>query len=298
MASAMTPQDKNGYHASAWHFAALVAGNIALALGPWLVRLSDTGPVSVGFWRLLMPIPLLGLLAWRTRTPGPIDRKLALMCLAAGAFFALDLASWHVGIEQTRLANATLFGNSGSIILMVWGLIAARRAPSGQEMVGVAAALTGAAILLGRSLEISSATFVGDLFCLLAGVFYAFYLLPAQHARGGLGQWTVLLLVSIAAAPLLLAIALAAGEPVWPGEAGWTPVVALFQPLRCALVWTTRSEMPRLVALRSMLPPMVRPRSSLSRSTSCDTIWSARSSRHTRSAALASSTSAGCWVWK
>ena len=142
MASAMTPQDKNGYQASAWHFAALVAGNIALALGPWLVRLSDTGPVSVGFWRLLMPIPLLGLLAWRTRTPGPIDRKLALMCLAAGAFFALDLASWHVGIEQTRLANATLFGNSGSIILMVWGLIAARRAPSGQEMVGVAAALT------------------------------------------------------------------------------------------------------------------------------------------------------------
>ena len=227
MASAMTPQDKNGYQASAWHFAALVAGNIALALGPWLVRLSDTGPVSVGFWRLLMPIPLLGLLAWRTRTPGPINRKLALMCLAAGAFFALDLASWHVGIEQTRLANATLFGNSGSIILMVWGLIAARRAPSGQEMVGVAAALTGAAILLGRSLEISSATFVGDLFCLLAGVFYAFYLLPAQHARGGLGQWTVLLLVSIVAAPLLLAIALAAGEPVWPGEAGWTPVVAL-----------------------------------------------------------------------
>ena len=37
----------------------------------------------------------------------------------------------------------------------------------------------------------------------------------------------MLLLVSIAAAPLLLAIALAAGEPVWPGEAGWTPVVAL-----------------------------------------------------------------------
>ena len=156
-----------------------------------------------------------------------MKRCLALLCLLAGAFFAVDLASWHVGIEQTRLANATLFGNSGSVILMAWGIIAARRAPSGQEGVGVLAALVGAGILLGRSLEISATTFVGDLFCLAAGIFYAFYLLPAQRARAALGPWAVLLLVSLIAAPLLLAIALAAGEPVWPGEAGWTPVLVL-----------------------------------------------------------------------
>ncbi|MEO9624421.1 MAG: DMT family transporter [Qipengyuania citrea] len=85
----------------------------------------------------------------------------------------------------------------------------------------------GAGILLGRSLEISPTSFAGDLFCLLAGVFYAFYLLPAQRARAQLGQWTVLLLVSLAAAPILLGIALVAGEPVWPGTAGWGPVLIL-----------------------------------------------------------------------
>jgi len=214
MGSATATPDKNGFQASAWHFAALVAGNIALALGPWLVRLADTGPVSAGFWRLLLPLPVLALLAWRGRSPGPIDGRLVLLCLLAGAFFAVDLASWHVGIERTRLANATLFGNSGSVILMAWGIIAARRAPSGQEGVGVLAALVGAGILLGRSLEISATTFVGDLFCLAAGIFYAFYLLPAQRARAALGPWTVLLLVSLIAAPLLLAIALAAGFSV------------------------------------------------------------------------------------
>ena len=227
MTSATAPRDKNGYQASAWHFAALIAGNVALALGPWLVRLADTGPVSAGFWRLLLPIPLLALLAWRGRSPLALDRGLALLCLLAGAFFAVDLASWHVGIEQTRLANATLFGNSGSVILMIWGLLAARRAPTGQEGIGVFAALAGAGILLGRSLEISPTSFAGDLFCLLAGVFYAFYLLPAQRARAQLGQWTVLLLVSLAAAPILLGIALVAGEPVWPGTAGWGPVLIL-----------------------------------------------------------------------
>lgn len=217
--------DKNAFQPGAWHFVALIGGNVALALGPWLVRLADTGPVSAGFWRLFLPIPLIALFAWRERARHAIDRRIALLAIMAGVFFALDLASWHLGIERTRLGNATLFGNAGSVILMVWGLIALRRAPTRREGLGIAAALAGAAILLGRSLEISTQSALGDLFCLFAGICYAFYLLPAQKARARVGQWSVLLLVCMTAAPLLLLIALVMGEPVWPTD--WTPVVAL-----------------------------------------------------------------------
>ena len=261
MSSATTAPDKNGFQTSAWHFAALIAGNIALALGPWLVRLSDTGPVSAAFWRLLLPVPILAILAWRARSPGPLDRRLALLCMAAGAFFAFDLASWHVGIERTRLANATLFGNSGGVILMIWGLIAARRAPTGKEGAGVLAALIGAAILLGRSLEISAATFVGDLFCLAAGIFYAFYLLPAQRARAVLGPWSVLLLVSLAASPLLLGMALLAGEPIFPGEAGWTPLLTLAVSSQIVgqglLVFSLRHFPPLIIGMALLTQPAV-----------------------------------------
>ncbi len=217
--------DKNAFQPGAWHFVALIGGTVALALGPWLVRLADTGPVSAGFWRLFLPIPLIALFAWRERARHGIDRRIALLAIMAGVFFALDLASWHLGIERTRLGNATLFGNAGSVILMVWGLIALRRAPTRREGLGIAAALAGAAILLGRSLEISTQSALGDLFCLFAGICYAFYLLPAQKARAKVGQWSVLLLVCTTAAPLLLLIALVMGEPVWPTD--WTPVVAL-----------------------------------------------------------------------
>jgi len=217
--------DKNAFQPGAWHFVALIGGNVALALGPWLVRLADTGPVSAGFWRLFLPIPLIALFAWRERARHGIDRRIAMLAVVAGVFFALDLASWHLGIERTRLGNATLFGNAGSVILMVWGLIALRRAPTRREGLGIAAALAGAAILLGRSLEISTQSALGDLFCLFAGICYAFYLLPAQKARARVGQWSVLLLVCMTAAPLLLLIALVMGEPVWPTD--WTPVVAL-----------------------------------------------------------------------
>ena len=217
--------DKNAFQPGAWHFVALIGGNVALALGPWLVRLADTGPVSAGFWRLFLPIPLIALFAWRERARHGIDRRIAMLAVVAGVFFALDLASWHLGIERTRLGNATLFGNAGSVILVVWGLIALRRAPTRREGLGIAAALAGAAILLGRSLEISTQSALGDLFCLFAGICYAFYLLPAQKARAKVGQWSVLLLVCMTAAPLLLLIALVMGEPVWPTD--WTPVVAL-----------------------------------------------------------------------
>ncbi len=43
--------------------AALLGGNIALALGPWFVREADTGPVSAGFWRLFLALPFLVILA-------------------------------------------------------------------------------------------------------------------------------------------------------------------------------------------------------------------------------------------
>lgn len=261
MVSATAARGKKRFQASAWHFAALLGGNLALSLGPWLVRLADTGPVSAGFWRLFLPIPLIALLAWRGRTPGPLDKRLALLVVLAGLFFALDIASWHIGIERTRLGNSVLFGNSGSLILMVWGLIALRRAPTGREGLGLAAALVGAGILLGRSLDISAGNFVGDLLCLLAGVFYAFYLLPAQRARATLGAWSVLLLVCLAAAPLLLAIALALGEPVWPGPAGWGPVATLAVTSQVVgqglLVFSLRHFPPLIIGMALLTQPAI-----------------------------------------
>lgn len=227
MVTATDQRAQKIYPGGAWPFAALLLGNAALALGPWLVRLADTGPVAAGFWRMALPLPLFAWLVWRDRRAIVITPRIAWILIAAGVFFALDLASWHVGIELTKLGNATLFGNAGSLILMVWGVFALRRAPTRGEVIALASALAGAAILLARSLEVSTTTLIGDLLCVLAGVFYVLYLIPAQSARETMGQWSVLALVCASAAPVLLAIALLLGEPVLPGAAGWWPVVAL-----------------------------------------------------------------------
>ncbi|EAQ29108.1 hypothetical protein NAP1_00010 [Erythrobacter sp. NAP1] len=212
---------------SALLLAALLGGNVALALGPWLVRLADTGPVSAAFWRLFLALPFLVVFAWMAgqRLTGMPRRTLVLVAIGSLAF-AGDLASWHIGIGMTRLGNATLFGNAGSIILLFWGFIIARMLPRGFEWLAIVCALGGAGILLGRSLDISPETFIGDLFCITAGLLYAVYLLTLQGERARFGSWSLLVWVSIFAAPALLALAIALGEPVWPTD--WTPVIVLF----------------------------------------------------------------------
>jgi len=242
------------------HFVALMSANVALALGPYWVRLADSGPVAAGFWRLALPLPLFIALARINRQPMTgLSRRALLAIMAAGLFFGIDLSSWHVGIGMTRLGNATLFGNAGSLVVMVWALLAMHRKPRASEWLALASAIAGAMILFGRSLEISTRTLIGDLFCLFAGFCYAFYIIPLQKARESLGSWALLVWSGVASAPVLLAIALLRGEAVLPHT--WWPVVGLAISSQFIgqglLVWSLRHFPPLIIGLMLLMQPAI-----------------------------------------
>ncbi len=205
---------------------ALILSNVALAFGPLFVRMADTGPVSAGFWRLSLALPVLVLIAMQRREPLSGFRPGIWWMLALGGFaFALDLASWNFGIERTKLANATLFGNMGSILLVLYGFVISRAWPHKAEAGAVLLAIVGASLLMGSSYELDVRNLVGDLFCLAAGVLYVVYLLSIRHVRNDLGSWSVLVWSTVFGIGPLLGIALLLGEPVWPTD--WTPVLLL-----------------------------------------------------------------------
>jgi len=207
-------------------FPAVVVGSCALALGPWLVRLSGVGPVAAGFWRLALGLPFLFLIAAVTRQPVHWPgKKLGALIAVAAFFFAADLAAWHVGIHMTKLGNATLFGNVSSFGFAAWGLWLSRRWPSPVQGVALGLAAVGAALLMGSSFELSSRNFLGDLLCLAAGMLYVGYLIAVQQGRGSLKPMPLLFLSSAIGAVMLLPASLALGEQLIPND--WTYVLLL-----------------------------------------------------------------------
>ncbi len=222
----VAPSPASSSQASPGAFAALVVANVALAFGPWLVRLADTGPVAAGFWRIALAAPVLAAMAVvGGARPRALDRGMWGALAFGGVCFAADLASWHLGILRTTLANATLFGNTATLMYPVYGFLAARAWPSRSQALALALAAAGAALLMGRSYQLDSRHLAGDLLCLLAGILYTAYFIAMARARATMTAIPALALSTLASAAPLLAFAAALGERVMPTH--WGPLVAL-----------------------------------------------------------------------
>jgi drug/metabolite transporter (DMT)-like permease len=219
-------RSSSGPAAGRFAFPALIVGNLILALGPWMVRLADVGPVASGFWRVALALPFLFLLAWRQQSgrEAPPWSLVATVALG-GLFFASDLAAWHVGIGLTKLANASLFGNASSFILVIYGFVMLRELPRKVQALALLLAVAGTALLMGSSYELSPKNFTGDLFTLAAGLLYTGYLIAVDRARRTMAPMPVLAIASAAGALPLLLLALALGQKVMPGD--WTPLLIL-----------------------------------------------------------------------
>lgn len=211
---------------SALPFLALVTANVALAFGPWFVRVADTGPVAAGFWRITLAAPVLALLAiGGGARPRRLTPMLWLALVVGGIAFAGDLGSWHLGILDTTLANATLLGNCATLLFPLYGFLVARRWPTRMQGAALLLALVGAALLVGRSYELDPRHVRGDLFCILAGVLYTVYFVLMARVRRVMAPLSALALSTLASSLPLLLFAGAMGERIVPAH--WTPLVGL-----------------------------------------------------------------------
>ncbi|MBK6632115.1 MAG: DMT family transporter [Betaproteobacteria bacterium] len=212
-----------------WALPALFAGAIGIAFAPIFVRWSEVGPVATAFWRMTLALPLLVL--WASMQPRgtnlPGQRAGFAMALLAGLFFAADLAVWHWSIRLTSVANATFLANLApvAVTLGAWLLLGERAKPV--FFVGMALALTGAALLVRANVGSDNAL-LGDSLGILTALFYAGYQLCVKRLRDTQSTARIMLISGTACAAVLLPLALAAGETVLPTTlTGWLVVLAL-----------------------------------------------------------------------
>ena len=116
-----------------------------------------------------------------------------------------------------------MFGNAGSFVFAIYGLILAHRAPSLKQSLALIVAVGGAGLLMSGSYELSSQNFAGDVLTLIAGLFYGGYLIFVERGRTELKPLPLLILATAFSVPILLAISAGLDERIWPHD--WTPVL-------------------------------------------------------------------------
>jgi drug/metabolite transporter (DMT)-like permease len=211
---------------------ALLLGAVAVGASAIFVRLSELGAIPTAFYRPFLAIPAIWL--WlRLRPPAGVTRgpqnprDVGRLLLAVG-FFAGDLAFWHLSLQHTTVANATLFANAAPVFVVMAERFLFRR-PIGRTFLGgLALALAGAACLAGGSLAIEPSRLLGDGFGIVTAVFLACYLMAVERLRRTFSAATIMLWTSIGTAAVLLPVAWATGEPMVAQTAhGWIILLAL-----------------------------------------------------------------------
>lgn len=209
---------------------ALFAGAAAIATAPLFVKVSETGPVATAFWRVALALPFLWTwsLAVERRQHFTSFAQERGLIIAAGLFFAGDLAVWHWSIVLTSVANATLLANLAPIFvtLAVWVLL--RRRPAAAFLAGLATALTGVALLIGADFRLGARELAGDGFGVITAMFYAAYQLTVTRLRASVATSTLMAWSVLFMAAPLLPLALATGEQILPATAsGWLLLAGL-----------------------------------------------------------------------
>src|SRR5579872_1721370 len=139
----------------------LVLGAVLIGLAPIFVRLAYSGPTAAAFWRVFLSLPAL-LLLRGLRPPQPAAPRRAGGLWLAGLAFAGDLAVWHQSIRLTSVANATLLANLAPVFLTLILQFAFGQRQSGRFWLGLVLSVSGAVLLLLRSLHLGAAGALGD----------------------------------------------------------------------------------------------------------------------------------------
>lgn len=245
----------------------LLVGALGIALAPILVRLSEAGPTATAAWRILIALPVLALFAGfeARRGVAPAGGGDHRLLIAAGLFFAADLAVWHAALGLTSIANATFFANLSPIGVAVGAWLLLGERPTGAFLAGLALALAGSALLVvGRIDGVGGGpqAGLGDTLAMTAAAFYAGYLLAVKSLRVRLGSGAILFWSGLASLALLLPLAWALDESFWPQSwRGWLAVglLGLFSHAagQGLIAWALRHLPASFSAVALLLQPVV-----------------------------------------
>ena len=240
------------------------AGALCIASSGVLVRLAETTPVTVAFYRCFYALPFLGAIAlYENKRFGPLPTRAKKLSWGAGIFFAADLIFWHHAIDAVGAGLATVLGNLQVLVVGIaaWMLLGERLYKS--YFIALPLVLGGVVLISGVVGQdaYGEDPALGVIFGVATSLAYAAFILLLRQGSNDLrrvaGPLFHATLVSAAAA--LIYGAIFGGldlNPGWPSH-GWLIALALTSQV---IGWLLISwSLPRLPAAVTSIVLLLQP---------------------------------------
>lgn len=163
-------------------YIALVVGILCIGFSAIFVKIANVpGSVSTFYRVLIAGIAILPIWMYKGMKV-PSHRDLWLIFIGA-VFFAIDLFLWNTAILLTSAATATLLANNAPVWVGLISLVVFRERLAPKFWYGLLLALVGLNVLIGLQAWQSMQFNYGDLLSIVAGFFYALYLIFTLDSR-------------------------------------------------------------------------------------------------------------------
>jgi drug/metabolite transporter (DMT)-like permease len=158
-------------------------GAACISASAVLIKLASTGTASAAFYRSLLALPLLAVLAvaeQRRRGPRPLRSRLG--AVLAGVFLAIDLVLWNHAIADVGAGIATLLGNLQVVFVTVAAWLLYRERPGRGFFLALPVVLAGVVLVSGLADHAHGVHSVAGIeYGLGTSIAYAAFLLILRH---------------------------------------------------------------------------------------------------------------------
>ena len=181
-------------------YLALVIGILALGMSAIFVRWAGApGPITA-FYRVTISLIILTPFFFaRSRKNGGINKAALSIPIWGGILTSIDFAFWYTSLSYTTAANATLLGNTAPLWVALGAWIIFHERLNKIFWVGLAIALSGAALIVGFDFLTEIELGIGDILAIISGVFYGAYFLVTQRGREHFDPLSYVWIVSLSA---------------------------------------------------------------------------------------------------
>jgi len=167
----------------------IVVAIIAVSTAAILIRLSDSHPLTIAFWRLAIAWCVIVPFALKDITASSAlpTRRDALLMVATGFALAAHFASWIWSFEFTKVSSSVLLVTTHPVLVSIVSVIAFKERLGWKAVVGISMALVGSFAVTAADLGVSGDAALGDLLALAGSAMAGIYILAGSRIRKRVG---------------------------------------------------------------------------------------------------------------